>query len=237
MTAIARTADGNYQWEGKHFSPAMIVAALEPLMTPKRRDKLNFVLNKRSIHCLPVMEHIHDIGNINAVMRSAEILGFSKIANIPSTRFKSSSRITSGADKWVQVDNYRTPTDCYKILRERGYRICATALRSDAIPFTELDLSIPRAFVFGNEKRGVSQETLDSVDECTIIPTVGFTESFNISVAAAIIMSKMHDFIHSNGDKFLLTKQERLNTKARQLLLQFKYSTVAKQLKEITPLF
>ena len=187
MTAIARASDGTYLWEGKHYSAATIVATLEPLLTDNRRNKLNFVLNHRSLHCLPVMDNIHDIGNINAVMRSAELLGFGKIANIPSAKFKKSSRVTSGADRWVDVETYSGPEECYKTLKAQGYRICATALRSDAVKFNELDLSIPRAFVFGNEKSGVSETTLAMADECVIIPTVGFTESFNISVAAAIV--------------------------------------------------
>lgn len=230
MTALARAENGNYLLQGKQFSPETIIAALEPLLTENRRSKLEFVLSKRSTHCLPVMDNIHDIGNINAVMRSAELLGFGRLANIPSTTFKKSSRVTSGADRWIDVDTYTTPDDCYKDLKAKGYRICATALRSDAVNIHELDFSIPRAFVFGNEKSGVSQRTLELADECVIIPTVGFTESFNISVAAAIVMSKMHDYIHAHGDKFLLRNEEKIHIKARQLLLQFKFSTVIKQL-------
>lgn len=232
MTALALTRDGNYLMHGKQYSPATIVKCLEPLLTETRLSKLNHVLYHRSNHCLPVMEHIHDVGNINAVMRSAEILGFPKLANIPSQKFKSSSRVTSGADKWVTIDTYQGPSECYSDLKKKGYTICATALRSDAIPFDQLDLSKPRAFVFGNEKKGVTPETLELVDECTIIPTVGFTESFNISVAAAIVMSKIRDFISANDRKYLLTEDEIINIKARQLLLQFKYQTVIKHINE-----
>src|SRR5690606_34754146 len=116
-----------------------IVSVLEPLLTENRRKKLNFVLNHRSLHCLPVMDNIHDIGNINAVMRSAELLGFGKLANIPSSKFKKSSRVTSGADRWVDVETFQNPDECYKTLKAQGYRICATALRSDAVKFSELD--------------------------------------------------------------------------------------------------
>lgn len=232
MTALALTSDGYYLMHGKKYSPATIVKCLEPLLTDTRREKLNYVLNHRSNHCLPVMEHIHDVGNINAVMRSAEILGFSKLANIPSQKFKKSSRVTSGADKWVRIDTYQNQKECYDDLRAKGYTICATALRSDAISFTQLDLSKPRAFVFGNEKKGVTQETLDLVDECTIIPTVGFTESFNISVAAAIVMSKIRDFVNAHDRKYLLSEDEIIKIKARQLLLQFKYQTVIKHINE-----
>lgn len=233
MTAIALNSEGNYVMQGKQYGPQTIVAALEPLLTDNRRNKLNYVLNNRSYHCLPVMESIYDIGNVNAVMRSAELLGFGRLANIPSeVVFKKSSRITSGADRWIDVENFKDTESCLTKLKARGYTICATALRQDAVPFSELDLSRPRAFVFGNEKDGVSQKTLEMADECVIIPTVGFTESFNISVAAAIVMSKLYDYIHQHGDKYLINDDEKMRIKARQLLLQFKYSTVIKHLSD-----
>ena len=235
MTALALTREGNYLMHGKQYSPATIVEALEPLLTPTRAKKLNNVLNHRSYHCLPVMENIHDVGNINAVMRSAEILGFSKLANIPSQKFKKSSRVTSGADKWVTIETFQDPDQCYKNLKDRGYTICATALRDDAVPFTELDLSKPRAFVFGNEKHGVTPRTLELADECTIIPTVGFTEAFNISVSAAIVMSKMRDFVNAHDRKYLLSNDEITAIKARQFLLQFKYPTVTERLADYSP--
>ncbi len=232
MTALALTKSGNYLMHGKQYSPATIIAALDPLLTDSRRAKLDRVLSHRSNHCLPVMESIHDVGNINAVMRSAEIFGFTRMANIPSQKFKKSSRVTSGADKWIDMETYQDPNSCYESLKKRGYTICATALRDDAIPFNKLDLSKPRAFVFGNEKHGVSDTTLELVDECTIIPTVGFTESFNISVAAAIVMSKMRDYVEAHGELYLLPKQEQEAIKARQLLLQFKYKTVIQHLSD-----
>lgn len=42
--------------------------------------------------------------------------------------------------------------------------------------------------MLGNEGEGVSQEVLSQADYCTMIPMCGFVESFNISVAAALIL-------------------------------------------------
>lgn len=55
-----------------------------------------------------------------------------------------------------------------------------------------MDWTKPTAFLLGNEKVGVSEEALALADHCAIIPMAGFVESFNISVAAALIMYEAH---------------------------------------------
>ena len=44
------------------------------------------------------------------------------------------------------------------------------------------------ALVFGNERRGVSSQFLEAADDTFYLPMAGFTQSFNISVAAAIAL-------------------------------------------------
>lgn len=76
----------------------------------------------------------------------------------------------------------------YHQLRRKGYRIAATCWTDDAIPLHELDLSSPIALVFGTELTGLTQEAIEKADLRTYIPMYGFTQSFNISVAAAIAL-------------------------------------------------
>lgn len=52
----------------------------------------------------------------------------------------------------------------------------------------EVDWTRPTAFILGNEKFGISDEAVALADATAIIPMSGFVESFNISVAAALIM-------------------------------------------------
>ena len=67
-----------------------------------------------------------------------------------------------------------------------GYQVLATHLDANTKPIGEVDVTIPTAIVFGNEKDGISQEMIDLCDQTVIIPMQGFVQSFNISVAAAI---------------------------------------------------
>lgn len=66
------------------------------------------------------------------------------------------------------------------------------ALRTQcpARPLGDLPISTGEvvALVFGNERRGVSSVLLEAADATFYLPMAGFTQSFNISVAAAIAL-------------------------------------------------
>jgi tRNA (guanosine-2'-O-)-methyltransferase len=61
-------------------------------------------------------------------------------------------------------------------------------LAEDGMPISAIDFTEPTALVFGNEKQGVSPAMLEAVDAACIVPLSGFTESFNVSVAAAVAL-------------------------------------------------
>ena len=72
-------------------------------------------------------------------------------------------------------------------LRGQGYQIWATDLSAEKSIDGLLRLDQALAFVLGNEKEGVTPEMRDLVDGSFRIPMLGFSQSFNISVAAALI--------------------------------------------------
>jgi len=51
---------------------------------------------------------------------------------------------------------------------------------------------------------------LDNADEFVKIPLYGFTESFNISVSAAIFITKLVDKIRKSGVSWELSEPEKL---------------------------
>lgn len=56
------------------------------------------------------------------------------------------------------------------------------------LPLQAIDWSKPTAVILGNEHYGVSAEAVALADHCAVIPMTGFAESFNISVAAALVL-------------------------------------------------
>ena len=100
--------------------------------------------------------------------------------------FKESRRVTQGAEKWLEVETWSGVEACVNSLKSSGYKVFTTSLSDDAKPFSEIDFSQKTAVVLGNEKEGVSEEVKALSDGNVLLPMQGFTQSFNISVAAAL---------------------------------------------------
>ena len=159
------------------------------LITEERKHKIERVIGQRTFAASVVLENIYDRGNSSAVMRTAEALGFAQVDLIETgDRFKAANRVTKGADKWLEVTRWLTTADCVKALRAQGKRIVATHLDATAKPIAEIDFSVPTALVLGNEKDGISREMQALADDRVILPMVGFVQSYNISVAAALAL-------------------------------------------------
>lgn len=193
----------------------LILQHIGPLLTDERRQKIDRVVAGRNFETAVVLEGIYDRGNISAVMRTAEGLGFANFHVIETQeKFKEANRVTQGADKWVEVQKWQQTKDCVKALKDQGYRICVTTLEASK-PLAEIDFSGKTALVLGNEKDGVSREILEAADERMIIPMPGFVQSFNISVAGALCLYHiMQDRIRRTGSNADLTEKEQNILKA-----------------------
>jgi len=188
-----------------------------PYVTAERRAKLAEVVSERTYGVLPIVEGVTDLGNLLAICRSAEAFGFGAVDVVSeeSAKFKRSARTSAGAVKWLEMGRWSSTSDCLSAARARGFQLVATHCDASAVPLSEIDFSKPTAIVFGNEKDGVSREALEMVDHRVIIPMVGLVESFNVSVAAAIIMYHAHcDRVKRLGASGDLTDRERATVEA-----------------------
>lgn len=163
-----------------------VLTHILPLLTEPRQKKISQVAQDRCFDISVVLESIYDRGNISAVMRSAEGLGFGQFHVVETfEKFKEANRVTQGADKWLEVKKWKSTKDCIRHLKDNNIRICVTSLEASK-PLQEIDFTSPLALVLGNEKSGVSAEMLEAADERVILPMPGFVQSFNISIAGAI---------------------------------------------------
>ncbi len=158
-------------------------------MTPERTQKLQQVLSKRQADVTLVLENVHDPHNISAVMRTCESVGIQDVfvlnTKIP-THTKFGERSSSSAAKWLTIHQYDNTEACFAALRKRNFRIYTTWLGEGAVDLYAMNFTQPIAFVFGNEKTGVSDEIRALADGNMVIPQVGIIQSLNISVACAV---------------------------------------------------
>jgi tRNA (guanosine-2'-O-)-methyltransferase len=204
---------GHYEVGGRQFSAAQILELLAPQLTGERQERIRIAAENRTCNVVPVLENIYDRGNISAVLRSAEAMGFQCAHVIElNERFKNANRVSQGADKWLDVERWKSTRECTRELKRRGYEILATHLDSRARPIGEMDFSKPTALVFGNEADGISPEMIEECDQTIIIPMNGFVQSYNISVAAAI--SLYHAHLARGGVHGDLTDEQKLILRA-----------------------
>jgi tRNA (guanosine-2'-O-)-methyltransferase len=81
----------------------------------------------------------------------------------------------------------------------------------------EMDLSSSVAFLFGTELTGLSEEAVKHADGFVKIPMYGFTESFNISVSAALVMQNTMSKLRKSDIKWSLSEEEQLDLKIEWL--------------------
>ena len=169
------------------LTPEDVVSALVPHLSESRIARIDEILRGRTYDVAPVVEGVINTGNVSAVMRTAEGLGFQPFHVVTNdVPFKHSSRTTQGAQKWLDVHVWETTPDCVDQLKEDGYTVVATALTDSAVPLEEGDFTQKTAIVFGNEAKGCTEAMLEAADQTCILPSPGFVQSYNISVAAAM---------------------------------------------------
>ena len=184
---------------------------LEGFLTENRKERFESVLSCRTNHFTIAVEDLFQFHNTSAVMRSCEVFGIQEI-NIVEQRFGKNidKEIAMGAQKWVDINKFETIGDCIKTLKEKGYQIIATTPHNDSCLLHEFDVTKKSALFFGTEKEGLSQEVMSQADGFLKIPMVGFTESLNISVSAAIIIQDITTRLRQSGIKWQLTEEELL---------------------------
>jgi len=184
---------------------------LEGFITENRKEGFLRVLQNRTKHFTIAMEDIFQLHNTSAVMRSCEVFGIQEL-NVIEQKFgkRIDTEIAMGAQKWVDVFRYNSVQSCMDEMRAKGYQIIATTPHDESCLLHEFDISKPAALFFGTERDGLSQEVLDQADGFLKIPMVGYTESLNISVSAAIIIQDITTRLRQSAINWHLTEDEIL---------------------------
>ncbi|NAW50230.1 TrmH family RNA methyltransferase [Elizabethkingia argentiflava] len=189
---------------------------MKGFLTPERLSKIEKYAEESSDFILPVMENIYQFRNAAAIIRSVEACGFHKlVAFEEANAFTPNTRVARGADTWMQVEKMPASLSSLQNIRNRGYKILAVSPEKKAVSLPEYELDKPVALVFGTEMKGVSEEVLAFADETLMIPMYGFTQSFNVSVAAAICMYQMKQKLIHSDLQYKLSEDKKLALKIR----------------------
>lgn len=205
-----------FQFKDQVIGPDEVVEILAPHLEENRKDRIEVVLGRRTYAIAPVVEGLANTGNVSAVMRTAEGLGFQPFHIVTGELpLKYSKRTTQGAQKWLDVSVWKSPAECVSSLRHDGYQIVVTHLSEDALPLADIDFTKKTAVVFGNETAGISRAMLAEADLTCVIPSPGFVQSYNISVAAAMTLHAAYSArIEAYGEAGDLSDSELMRLRA-----------------------
>jgi TrmH family RNA methyltransferase len=163
------------------------VEVLAQVRRPGSADVLSMVTADT---CLMVGEQIQDPRNVGVMVRTAD-------AWQPAAVVLSADSADPWCRKAVRSSTgsiFRTPIalaadlpEYVREMKQRGARIVGTSAHAPA-PLWHTDVTGPCALVLGNESVGMSDELTDECDEFVTIPMHGGASSFNVTVAAGILL-------------------------------------------------
>ncbi len=169
-------------------SPRELVELLRPHVTEARFARIVEVARGRTLDVVPVLDNLADPHNTSAILRSSDAFGVHRIHVVSNERtFLGSHKVARGTDRWLDLQRHDTPEECAEVLHRAGFRIFVADMNGEHTP-ESLAREPKVAVVFGNERHGVGRSLRDHADGTYRIPMVGFVESLNVSVAAAVTL-------------------------------------------------
>ncbi|MEE2657597.1 MAG: RNA methyltransferase [Candidatus Latescibacterota bacterium] len=202
-----------------------LIEHLREFVTPRRWQRMQSVLEDRTRWITLAIEDVYQPHNASAVLRSCECFGIQDVHIVEDRNVYEVNRdVALGAAQWLNLVRHRSePTGtaieaCCCVLSQGGYRLVAATPGPDAVSLDDLDVDAgPLAVLFGTELGGLTPQALTYVHEKVRIPMFGFTESFNISVSAALVLRELTRRLRRSDVDWRLTESERQELRLRWL--------------------
>lgn len=178
---LSSMASGNHQG---------VVAVIGEISYHTIADLYPKIAAKKEHPLFVIVEGVTDIRNFGAIARSADLCGVDAI--IAPTRRSAqinadSIKASAGALARIPVCRENNLIAAIDFLQGEGVQVLASDLQATK-PIYELNLKEATAFVLGSEGTGITKPIARQADERFIIPQVGQADSFNVSVAAGIML-------------------------------------------------
>jgi 23S rRNA (guanosine2251-2'-O)-methyltransferase len=167
-----------------------VVAYVSEIAYQKIEDILPFLFEKGKIPLILILDEITDVRNMGAIVRTAECAGADAVV-IPQ---KGSALInaegmkaSAGALNILPVCREKSLVDTLHFMQFSGVQVLACDEKAET-SYTDVDLTVPTAFILGSEGKGISGELLRLSDKQVKIPLLGKIDSLNVSVSAGIVL-------------------------------------------------
>lgn len=189
MKVEFKSHEKSVEINNKEFDFRLLKEIVEGTLNDQRKELIENVLNQRISGLSIVLESLGDLGNIQAISRTCDSFGIQNLNIVESKGpMKWNNRTSQGAHKWVLMKKWLETKDCLQHFKNQGVQIVSTAFSERAVPYTEVDFTKPTAIIMGNESDGISELAREMSDIECIVPSFGYSQSLNVSVAAGVVI-------------------------------------------------
>lgn len=200
----------------EHKEKLDLINYLSEFISENRKARFDEVISHRTDYLRIVLEDLYQGHNASAVLRSCDCFGIQNVHFIENkNNLKISADVAMGSSNWLTIHRHRNPenntVETLNQLKAQGYKIVATTPHKNDYTLDTLPINQKIALVFGTEIDGITDKVFEHADEFVKIPMYGFTESFNISVSAALCMYELTTRMRKEIKDFHLTEEERAN--------------------------
>ncbi len=209
---------------------------LSAFITSERKNLFNKIAENRTNYITVALEDIFQPQNSSAVLRTCDCFGIQDVHIIENrNEFQVDTEVSLGSSKWLTLNKHNSLENNSLLaigsLKRQGYRIVATSPHANDVDLPDFDIAKGKfALVFGSELPGISEIINNEADEFLKIPMFGFTESFNISVSAAIILHHLTNKMrHMEEVKWQLTEEEKVELKIQWIRNTLKKSDLIEE--------
>ena len=208
-----------------------LISHLSEFATENRAALFQRIVEQRTRYFTVVLEDIYQSQNASAVLRTCDCVGIQDVHIVEeSNEYEINPDVSVGSNQWLnmnlycegkadpQLTNNRRPglsggsniVKAANNLKKAGYRIVATSPHKEGATPENFRLEDgPAALLFGTELSGLSEAALEHADEFLQIPMVGFTESYNISVSAALVLYTLRKRLEASSLDWRISENEQ----------------------------
>jgi len=192
---------------------------LKPFVSDHKKERITEVLAHRTRFITVVLEDIYQSQNASAVIRTCECMGVQDIHIVENRNsFRLNRDVVRGSAKWINLYRYQNKEksirECFDALQSKGYKLIGMSPGETNPGVTDFVPSEKIALVFGTELEGLSAYAQKNVHSMLRIPMFGFTESFNLSVSAALTLQHLLLKIRKSEMNWKLSRDEVEDLKA-----------------------
>lgn len=211
-----------------------LLAKMLEHISENKRNLFDEIIQNRTRHITVALENIYQPQNASAVLRTCDCFGVQDVHIIENNnKYETSRDVEVGSTKWLNLIKYNkkenNTLECITALKNKGYKIIATTPHTNDCEISELDITQPTVLLFGTELTGISDIAKENADGFVRLPMYGFTESYNISVSAALALYETTERMRKLAINWKLSEAEQITVKLNWVRKVIKHSAKVEQ--------